>query len=133
MANWHECPAFPKVKPKKGDAAQNRNSKKNQSTPKPNKEDSIYDSTWQSAYGYGIGTGIYATDTLKDVITSATQLAKMEAFRKCKQACVDTLRQMPDHYPDVPFYRRAPGAARHEETMAIAVSDIDSYDPCKAP
>ncbi|GFU99409.1 hypothetical protein TNCV_2501321 [Trichonephila clavipes] len=35
------------------------------------------------------------------------QLAKMEAFRKCKRACVDTLRQMPDHYPDEPFYRRA--------------------------
>ncbi|GFS94958.1 hypothetical protein TNCV_4202091 [Trichonephila clavipes] len=26
------------------------------------------------------------------------QLAKMEAFRKCKQACVDALKQMPDHY-----------------------------------
>ncbi|GFT15229.1 hypothetical protein TNCV_2844661, partial [Trichonephila clavipes] len=35
------------------------------------------------------------------------QLAKMEAFRKCKQACVDTLKQMPDHYPDEPFYQRS--------------------------
>ncbi|GFX55703.1 HTH CENPB-type domain-containing protein [Trichonephila clavipes] len=37
------------------------------------------------------------------------QLAKMEAFHKCKQAC------------DI------------EETTAVAVSDIDSYDPCTIP
>ncbi|GFX02805.1 hypothetical protein TNCV_4437871 [Trichonephila clavipes] len=58
----------------------------------------------------------------------------MEAFRKCEQACVDTLRQMPDHYPDEPFYRRALTELQDiEETMAIAVSDIDSYDPCTIP
>ncbi|GFY08592.1 hypothetical protein TNCV_810251 [Trichonephila clavipes] len=58
----------------------------------------------------------------------------MEAFRKCKQACVDTLRQMPDHYPDEPFYRRALTELQDiEETMAVAVSDIDSYDPCTIP
>ncbi|GFW18049.1 hypothetical protein TNCV_2281531 [Trichonephila clavipes] len=62
------------------------------------------------------------------------QLAKMEVFRKCKQTCVDTLRQMPDHYPDEPFYRRALTELQDiEETMAIAVSDIDSYDPCTIP
>ncbi|GFX75374.1 hypothetical protein TNCV_1723881 [Trichonephila clavipes] len=58
----------------------------------------------------------------------------MEAFRKCKQACGDTLRQMPDHYPDEPFYRRALTELQDiEETMAVAVSDIDSYDPCTIP
>ncbi|GFT14933.1 nucleic-acid-binding protein from transposon X-element [Trichonephila clavipes] len=62
------------------------------------------------------------------------QLAKMEAFRKCKQACVDTLRQMPDHYLDEPFYVRALTELQDiEETMALAVSDIDSYDPCTIP
>ncbi|GFX25892.1 hypothetical protein TNCV_2640341 [Trichonephila clavipes] len=62
------------------------------------------------------------------------QLAKMEAFRKCKQACVDTLKQMPDHYPDEPFYQRALTELQDiEETMAVAVSDIDSYDPCTIP
>ncbi|GFT33370.1 hypothetical protein TNCV_859161 [Trichonephila clavipes] len=58
----------------------------------------------------------------------------MEAFRKCKQACVDALRQMPDHCPDEPFYRRALTELQDiEETMAIAVGDIDSYDPCTIP
>ncbi|GFV00137.1 putative RNA-directed DNA polymerase from transposon X-element [Trichonephila clavipes] len=32
MANWHECPVFPKIKAKKGDASQNRN-EINQSKP----------------------------------------------------------------------------------------------------
>ncbi|GFY48472.1 hypothetical protein TNIN_53021 [Trichonephila inaurata madagascariensis] len=27
MANWHECPAFPKIKAKKGDPSQNRNTR----------------------------------------------------------------------------------------------------------
>ncbi|GFV02789.1 hypothetical protein TNCV_837851 [Trichonephila clavipes] len=58
----------------------------------------------------------------------------MEAFRKCKQACVDILRQRPDHYPDEPFYVRALTELQDiEETMAIAVSDIDSYVPCTIP
>ncbi|GFW52963.1 probable RNA-directed DNA polymerase from transposon X-element [Trichonephila clavipes] len=62
------------------------------------------------------------------------QLAKMEAFRKCKQACVDALKQMPDHYPDEPFYQRALMELQDiQETMAVAVSDIDSYDPCTIP
>ncbi|GFV77371.1 hypothetical protein TNCV_2406901 [Trichonephila clavipes] len=59
------------------------------------------------------------------------QLAKMETFRKCKQACVDALRQMPDHYPEEPFFIRALTELQDiEETMAIAVSDIDSFDIC---
>ncbi|GFW47782.1 integrase catalytic domain-containing protein [Trichonephila clavipes] len=62
------------------------------------------------------------------------QLAKVEAFRKCKQACVDTLKQMSDHYPDEPFYQRALTELQDiEETMAVAVSDIDSYDLCTIP
>ncbi|GFX83857.1 hypothetical protein TNCV_2546481 [Trichonephila clavipes] len=41
---------------------------------------------------------------------------------------------MPDHYPDEPIYRRALTELQDiEETMAIAVSDIDSYDPCTIP
>ncbi|GFX15664.1 hypothetical protein TNCV_2131501 [Trichonephila clavipes] len=35
------------------------------------------------------------------------QLAKMETLRRCKQACVDALMMMPDHYPEEPFYVRA--------------------------
>ncbi|GFS32228.1 hypothetical protein TNIN_168671 [Trichonephila inaurata madagascariensis] len=62
------------------------------------------------------------------------QLAKMETFRKCKQACVDALQQMHDHYPEEPFFVRALTELQDvEETMAIAVSDIDSYDPCTIP
>ncbi|GFU60636.1 hypothetical protein TNCV_2753971 [Trichonephila clavipes] len=49
------------------------------------------------------------------------QLAKMETFRRCKQACVDSLMMMPDHYPEEPFYVRALTELRDvEETMAIA-------------
>ncbi|GFT65923.1 hypothetical protein TNCV_4175991, partial [Trichonephila clavipes] len=63
------------------------------------------------------------------------QLAKMEAFRKCKQACMDTLRQMPDHYPDEPFYRRALTDLQDiEETMAVATtpkSNVQNVNPCK--
>ncbi|GFX16406.1 hypothetical protein TNCV_601291 [Trichonephila clavipes] len=41
------------------------------------------------------------------------QLAKMETFRKCKQACVDAQKQMPDHYPRGAILRSsAHGAAR---------------------
>ncbi|GFW02619.1 hypothetical protein TNCV_2456331 [Trichonephila clavipes] len=35
MANWHECPTFTKVKAKKGDASQNRNSQTQLLTSKP--------------------------------------------------------------------------------------------------
>ncbi|GFX53391.1 hypothetical protein TNCV_2946301 [Trichonephila clavipes] len=62
------------------------------------------------------------------------QLVKMETFRKFKQACVDALRQMPDHFSEEPFFVRAPTELQEiEETMAIAVSDIDSFDPCNIP
>ncbi|GFV26066.1 hypothetical protein TNCV_4278351 [Trichonephila clavipes] len=50
------------------------------------------------------------------------QLAKMETFRRCKQACVDVLMMMPDHHPDEPFYVRALTELQDiEETMALAV------------
>ncbi|GFY31505.1 hypothetical protein TNCV_4693491 [Trichonephila clavipes] len=62
------------------------------------------------------------------------QLAKMETFRRCKQACVDALMMMPDHYPEEPFYVRALTELQDvEETMALAVSDIDSFEPCYIP
>ncbi|GFW91289.1 hypothetical protein TNCV_737041 [Trichonephila clavipes] len=66
------------------------------------------------------------------------QLAKMETFRRCKQACVDALMMMPDHHPDEPFYVRAltdMTSNKHdiEEAMALAVSDIDSFEPCIIP
>ncbi|GFX08494.1 probable RNA-directed DNA polymerase from transposon X-element [Trichonephila clavipes] len=52
---------------------------------------------------------------------SKAQLAKMEAFRRCKQACVDALMMMPDHHPDEPFYVRALTELHDiEETMALA-------------
>ncbi|GFY48589.1 hypothetical protein TNIN_45781 [Trichonephila inaurata madagascariensis] len=60
--------------------------------------------------------------------------AKMETFSKCKQACVDAFRQMPDHYPEEPFFVRDLTELQDlEETMALAVSDIDSYEPCTIP
>ncbi|GFW32585.1 hypothetical protein TNCV_565311 [Trichonephila clavipes] len=41
------------------------------------------------------------------------QLAKMETFRRCKQACVDALMMMPDHYPRRALLRpNTHGAAR---------------------
>ncbi|GFV38221.1 hypothetical protein TNCV_4792071 [Trichonephila clavipes] len=50
----------------------------------------------------------------------------METFRKCKQACVDALKQMPDHYPEEPFFVRALTELQEiEETISMAVSDID--------
>ncbi|GFX30705.1 hypothetical protein TNCV_4862291 [Trichonephila clavipes] len=62
------------------------------------------------------------------------QLAKMETFRRCKQACVDALMMMPDHHPEEPFYVRALAELQDtEETMALAVSDIDSLEPCIIP
>ncbi|GFT55614.1 hypothetical protein TNCV_996091 [Trichonephila clavipes] len=49
------------------------------------------------------------------------QLAKMETFRKCKQACVDALKQMPDHYPEEPFFVRALTELQEiEETISMA-------------
>ncbi|GFW79515.1 hypothetical protein TNCV_128201 [Trichonephila clavipes] len=62
------------------------------------------------------------------------QPAKMETFRRCKQACVDALMMMPDHYPEEPFYVRTLTELQDvEETMALAVSDIDSFEPCNIP
>ncbi|GFX44529.1 hypothetical protein TNCV_4713551 [Trichonephila clavipes] len=62
------------------------------------------------------------------------QLAKMETFRRCKQACVDALMMMPDHHPEEPFYVRALTELQDiEEAMALAVSDIDSFEPCIIP
>ncbi|GFW03486.1 hypothetical protein TNCV_3019981 [Trichonephila clavipes] len=62
------------------------------------------------------------------------QLAKMETFRRCKQACVDALMMMPDHHPDELFYVRALTELQDiEEAMALAVSDIDSFEPCIIP
>ncbi|GFU32776.1 hypothetical protein TNCV_318211 [Trichonephila clavipes] len=51
------------------------------------------------------------------------QLAKMETFRKCKQACVDALKQMPDHYPEEPFFVRALTELQEiEETISMALT-----------
>ncbi|GFX62224.1 hypothetical protein TNCV_3305981 [Trichonephila clavipes] len=62
------------------------------------------------------------------------QLAKMETFLRCKQACVDALMTMPDHHPEEPFYVRALTELQDiEEAMALAVSDIDSFEPCIIP
>ncbi|GFU31988.1 hypothetical protein TNCV_3181321 [Trichonephila clavipes] len=53
---------------------------------------------------------------------SKAQLAKMETFRRCKQACVDALMMMPDHHPDEPFYVRALTELQDiEEAMALVV------------
>ncbi|GFU87069.1 hypothetical protein TNCV_1020531 [Trichonephila clavipes] len=58
----------------------------------------------------------------------------METFRRCKQACVDALMMIPDHHPEEPFYVRALTELQDiEETMALAVSDIDSFEPCIIP
>ncbi|GFX97618.1 PRE_C2HC domain-containing protein [Trichonephila clavipes] len=52
---------------------------------------------------------------------SKAQLAKMETFRRCKQACVDALRMMPDHHPDEPFYVRTVTELQDiEEAMTLA-------------
>ncbi|GFS66298.1 hypothetical protein TNIN_47131 [Trichonephila inaurata madagascariensis] len=41
---------------------------------------------------------------------------------------------MPDHYPEEPFFVRALTELQEiEETMALAVGDIDSYEPCTIP
>ncbi|GFW35946.1 hypothetical protein TNCV_1927751 [Trichonephila clavipes] len=65
---------------------------------------------------------------------SKAQLAKMETFRRCKQACVDALMMMPDHHPGEPFYVRAVTELQEiEEAMTWAVSDIDSFEPCIIP
>ncbi|GFW55110.1 hypothetical protein TNCV_262081 [Trichonephila clavipes] len=41
---------------------------------------------------------------------------------------------MPDHYPEEPFFVRALTELQEiEETISMAVSDIDSYDPCTIP
>ncbi|GFV85975.1 hypothetical protein TNCV_203551 [Trichonephila clavipes] len=54
----------------------------------------------------------------------------METFRRCKQAYVDALMMMPDHYPEEPFYVRALTELQDiEETMALVVSDINSFEP----
>ncbi|GFS54222.1 hypothetical protein TNCV_2527491 [Trichonephila clavipes] len=53
----------------------------------------------------------------------------METFRKCKQACVDTLRQMPDHYLEEPFFVRALTERQDiEETMAIADVQLSNLE-----
>ncbi|GFX84166.1 nucleic-acid-binding protein from transposon X-element [Trichonephila clavipes] len=53
---------------------------------------------------------------------SKAQLAKMETFRRCKQAYVDALMMMPDHHPDEPFYVRAVTELQDiEEAMTLAV------------
>ncbi|GFY01795.1 hypothetical protein TNCV_1467871 [Trichonephila clavipes] len=53
------------------------------------------------------------------------QLAQMETFRRCKQACVDALMMMPDHHPDEPFCVRALTELHDiEETMALANSHL---------
>ncbi|GFW57503.1 hypothetical protein TNCV_544121 [Trichonephila clavipes] len=53
---------------------------------------------------------------------SKAQLAKMETFRRCKQACVDALMMMPDHHPDEPFYVRAVTELQDiEEAMTLAI------------
>ncbi|GFY49358.1 hypothetical protein TNIN_119231 [Trichonephila inaurata madagascariensis] len=45
--------------------------------------------------------------TCEQLKYNKAQLAKMETTRRCQQTCVDSLQQMPDHYPEEPFYTRA--------------------------
>ncbi|GFW01607.1 hypothetical protein TNCV_4085221 [Trichonephila clavipes] len=62
------------------------------------------------------------------------QLEKMETFRSCKQAFFDALLMISDHYLEEPFYVRALKELQDvEETMALAVRDIDSFEPCNIP
>ncbi|GFU65956.1 hypothetical protein TNCV_1397651 [Trichonephila clavipes] len=85
----------------------------------------------QPTYRHGTGTSRIASERYEDTFASITpceqlkfnkaQLAKMETFRRCKQACVDALMMMPDHHPDEPFYVRALTELQDiEETMALA-------------
>ncbi|GFQ86494.1 hypothetical protein TNCT_131501 [Trichonephila clavata] len=59
------------------------------------------------------------------------QLSKMVTFRKHKLARIQELQAMPDHHPEDPFYSRAAAELQEiEETIQLAVSDIDSFPPC---
>ncbi|GFX08493.1 hypothetical protein TNCV_4020101 [Trichonephila clavipes] len=62
------------------------------------------------------------------------QLAKMETFRRCKQACVDALMMMPDHH------QMNPSTSEHSLSCKTSkkpwhwrISDIDSFEPCIIP
>ncbi|GFY12514.1 PRE_C2HC domain-containing protein [Trichonephila clavipes] len=60
---------------------------------------------------------------------SKAQLAKMETFRRCKQACVDALMMMPDHHPDEPFYVRAVTELQDiEEAMTCWRKEISNFE-----
>ncbi|GFR07933.1 hypothetical protein TNCT_210131 [Trichonephila clavata] len=62
------------------------------------------------------------------------QLSKMVTFRKHKLACIQELQAMPDHHPEHPFYARAAAELQEiEETIQLAVSDIDSFPLCDTP
>ncbi|GFW94099.1 hypothetical protein TNCV_1713481 [Trichonephila clavipes] len=80
----------------------------------------------QPTYRHGTGTSRIASERYEDTFASD--------YTICKQACVDALMMMPDHHPDEPFYVRALTELQDiEETMALAVSDIDSFEPCIIP
>ncbi|GFR17732.1 hypothetical protein TNCT_409811 [Trichonephila clavata] len=62
------------------------------------------------------------------------QLSKMVTFRKHKLARIQELQVTPDHHPEDPFYSRAAAELQEiEETIQLAVSDIDSFPPCDTP
>ncbi|GFY64719.1 hypothetical protein TNIN_202721 [Trichonephila inaurata madagascariensis] len=61
--------------------------------------------------------------TCEQLKYNKAQLAKMETIRRCQQTCAHSPRQMPDHYPEEPFYTRALTELQEiEVTMALAVS-----------
>ncbi|GFT98655.1 uncharacterized protein TNCV_1901361 [Trichonephila clavipes] len=67
--------------------------------------------------------------TCEQLKYNKAQLAKMETFRRYKQACVDALMMMPDHYPEEPFYVRALTELQDvEETMALAGAQINNLE-----
>ncbi|GFY46613.1 hypothetical protein TNIN_412301 [Trichonephila inaurata madagascariensis] len=57
--------------------------------------------------------------TCEQLKYNKAQLAKMETIRRCQQTCVDSLRQMPDHYPEG-FKRALTELQEIEVTMALA-------------
>ncbi|GFV74749.1 PRE_C2HC domain-containing protein [Trichonephila clavipes] len=57
----------------------------------------------------------------EQILQNKAQLQKMETFKKFKLACIAELKDMPDHHPDEPFYKRAVSELQEiEETINLA-------------
>ncbi|GFW10223.1 nucleic-acid-binding protein from transposon X-element [Trichonephila clavipes] len=120
MAKWHECPKFPKTKPKKGAAAQNRNVKNNQNSFHSNanliKKDFSYTNSTQKAQQRAALDGFKSVQTEPEPAKTQTENKKPPRDNiKNNKNNDDNLREFKILFQEFPYFIETGKTLRNAE------------------